>query len=130
MKKCLRTVSRLRGNIALFGVVALLAVLTVRHAETTGPKKDVQISVQRGDTRLFVVISGSEQVVLGIPTVQQDDAKTRCGIRSLKLTNLTNLTNNAASRELSTEASQLQRYAGEYNQLMLSHCTKNAIGKG
>lgn len=119
--------SRLRGNIALFGVVALLAVLTVRHAETTGPKKDVQISVQRGDTRLFVVISGSEQVVLGIPTVQQDDAKTRCGIRSLKLINLTN---NAASRELSTEASQLQRYAGEYNQLMLSHCTKNAIGKG
>ncbi|MGL6479190.1 hypothetical protein ACSZN0_08680 [Aeromonas caviae] len=116
--------SRLRGNITLFGVVVVLALLTVRHAETTGPKKDVQISVQRGDTRLFVVMSGSEQVVLGIPTVQQDDAKARCGIRSLKLTN------NAASRERSTEVSQLQRYAGEYNQLMLSHCTKKAIGKG
>ncbi|MGL6456154.1 hypothetical protein [Aeromonas caviae] len=124
MGKCLQAVSRLRGNITLFGVVVVLALLTVRHAETTGPKKDVQISVQRGDTRLFVVMSGSEQVVLGIPTVQQDDAKARCGIRSLKLTN------NAASRERSTEVSQLQRYAGEYNQLMLSHCTKKAIGKG
>ncbi|MDX7771204.1 MULTISPECIES: hypothetical protein [Aeromonas] len=124
MKKCLRTVSRLRGNIALFGAVALLAVLTVRHAETVGPKKDVQVSVQRGDTRLFVAVAGIEQVALGIPLEQQDVAKARCGIRSLKLTK------NAASREPSTETSQLQRYASEYNQLMLSHCPKSAIGKG
>lgn len=68
MGKCLRTVGRLRGNIiALSGVVVLLALLTARHVETIGPRKDVQISVQRGDTRLFVVRAGGNQVALGVP---------------------------------------------------------------
>jgi len=112
-------VGRLRGNIiALSGVVVLLALLTARHVETIGPRKDVQISVQRGDTRLFVVRAGGNQVALGVPPEQQDDAKARCGIRGLKVPK------NADRPEQPSESNQLQLYAGEYNQLMLSHCAQ------
>lgn len=118
MGKCLRTVGRLRGNIALSGFVVLLALLTVHHAETIGPRKDVQISVQRGDSRLFVVRAGGDQVALGVLPEQQDDAKARCGIRGLKVAK------NVDRPEQPGESNQLQLYASEYNQLMLSHCAK------
>lgn len=108
---------RLRGNIALFGAVVLLALLTGRHAENTGHQEDVLISVQQGDTRLFVT-TGYSRVALGIPPEQQSDAKARCGIRSLE--GFMDVTH----PEPQDEFQQLQIYASKYNQLMLPHCTR------
>ncbi|MFM5385050.1 hypothetical protein ACET79_02840 [Aeromonas veronii] len=118
MWKSLRGVRRFRGNIALFGVVVLFALLTGRHTETIGPQEDVLISVQRGDTRLFAVMAGSDQIALGFPFDQQSIVKGRCGIRGLKVPK------NAIRKNGLNESMELQLYAGEYNQLMLPHCVK------